>query len=139
MADLRLTHEHKMTLIKLHESFKGSELRRAIQDSAADFDIPHSAEFVLISKPEVTGEVWNELKRAGIGKVIDFDNGDSDKEYRKGMKVERNLLEAIMAFLAALIDGLTKAIGGKGQGLTGGELQGRARMRKDDAEDVYER
>lgn len=138
MSDLRLTHEHKMTLIKLHESFKGSELRKAIQDSAADFDLPHSGIFVLISKPEVTNEVWDELKRASIGQVIDFDNGDSDKEYRKAIKVERNVLEAIMAFLAALIDGLTKKVTGKGQGLTDGEVQRRARTRKDDADDAYE-
>jgi hypothetical protein len=136
MADLRLTHEHKKTLIKIHEAFKGSDLRKKIQDSAGDFDLPHSGEFVLISKPEVTDEVWNELKRASVGQVIDFDNGDSDKEYRKAIKVERNVLEAIMAFLAALIDGLTKVVTGKAQGLTGGRIQGRARKPKEDA---YER
>lgn len=135
----RLTQEQKIALIKVHETYKGSELSDNIYDAASNFEsLPHSGVYFLISKPEVTDEVWNALKKANIGKVVKLENGDSDEDYKKGIEVEKNLLEAILEFLEKLIRAIAKGATGK-QGIADGRTSEWARKPRNDAENAYER
>jgi len=140
MADFfRLTHEQKIALIKVHETYKGQELTNAINKASSDLeDLPNSGEYIFISKPEVTDEVWAALVKAGIGEVRKFENGDVDPDYKKALAVERNLLEAIFECLEMLIRAIVKGVTGKGQGIAEGSTPGKARKQRRDTEDAYE-
>lgn len=136
---LRLTQVQKEALIKVHQTYKGQELTNAINKASSDLeDLPNSGEYILISKPEVTDEVWNALVKAGIGEVRKFENGDSDPDYKKAIEVERTLMEAILECLEMLIRALIKGVTGKGQGIAEGRTPDRARRPRKDAEDAYE-
>lgn len=95
MSDFeRLSQQDKVTFIQAHENINPDELTEKFIEGADKFeDLPSSREFILISKPEVTDRVWKSLVKSKIGKVIDFENGDSEEEYRKGMLVEKTCLK----------------------------------------------
>jgi hypothetical protein len=136
---LRLTQEQKKALIKVHETYKGQELKNAIYKASSDLgDLPSSGEYILISKPEVTDEVWSALVKAGIGEELDFENGDTDPDYKKGLAVERNLLEAIFECLEMLIRAIVKGVTGQGQGIADGRTPDRDRRPRRAAQDGYE-
>lgn len=131
----RLTQEQKIALVKTHEKYKGQKLTDEIYKASSGLEhLPLSGEYILISKPEVTDEVWDALVKAGIGQVRKFDNGDQDPDYRKALEVERNLMEAIFQVLESLIRAVVKGVTGKGQGIAEGRTPDKARrLRRDDA------
>lgn len=136
---LRLTQVQKEAFIKVHQSYEEQELQDTINDAASKFeDLPNSGEYILISKPEVTDEVWDALVKAGIGEVRKFENGDTDPDYKKGLEVERNLMEAIFEFLEGLIRAIVKGVTGKGQGIAEGRTPDKARRPRRDAGDALE-
>ena len=146
MADfVRLTQAQKEQFNAIyneyHESFELNEsekLNTAFEEANDNLTVEPSGQYVLISKTEVHPQIWTALGRAGIGKVQDFDNGDSDPEYQKARKVDTNFLEALLALLVSLIQSLTKAIGG-GSGSDGDEQTHRAGRKPRRSEDGYER
>lgn len=137
---LRLTQVQKEALIKVHQTYKGQTLQEKINDAASRFeDLPNSGEYIFISKPEVTDELWDALVKAGIGQVRKFENGDTDPDYRKGLEVERNLMEAIFECLEMFIRAIVQGVPGMGQGTAEGRTPGKARRpRRDDAGDALE-
>lgn len=140
MSDFkRLSQQDKITFIQAHENIKEDELTDKFNEGVEKFDgLPSSREFILISKPEVTDRVWNSLVKSRIGKVIDFENGDSQEEYRKGIVVEKNLLEAFMQFIAEILQKIFGGFtGGKGNEADDDRAPGKP-CRKRDAEDAYE-
>lgn len=141
MSDFkRLSQQDKVTFIQAHENIKEDELTYKFEEGVEKFEgFPSSREFILISKPEVTDRVWNSLVKSRIGKVIDFENGDSEPDYRKGMVVEKNLLEAFMQFIAEILQKIFGGLsGGKGNEADDDRAPGKPR-RKRDTEDAYER
>lgn len=136
----RLSQQDKITFIQAHENISADELTEKFNEGVEKFeDLPSSREFILISKPEVTDRVWKSLVKSKIGKVIDFENGDSDEEYRKGMLVEKNLLEAFIQFIAGILQKIFGGLaGGKGDEADDDRAPAKARKRRD-AEDAYER
>jgi hypothetical protein len=141
MSDFeRLSHQDKVMFIQAHENIKPDELTEKFIEGADKFDgLPSSREFILISKPEVTDRVWKSLVKSKIGKVIDFENGDSEEEYRKGMLVEKNLLEAFIQFITGILQKIFGGLSGdKMDGADDDRAPGKAR-RKRDTEDAYER
>lgn len=140
MSDFkRLSQQDKVTFIQAHENIKEDELTDKFNEGVEKFDgLPSSREFILISKPEVTDRVWNSLVKSRIGKVIDFENGDSQEEYHKGIVVEKNLLEAFMQFIAEILQKIFGGFtGGKGNEADDDRAPGKP-CRKRDAEDAYE-
>ena len=141
MSDFeRLSQHDKVTFIQAHENINPDEITEKFIEGADKFeDLPSSREFILISKPEVTDRVWNSLVKSRIGKVIDFENGDPEQEYRKGMLVEKNLLEAFMQFIAQILQKIFGGLaGGKGNDADDDRAPGKPRRMRD-AEDAYER
>jgi len=147
---LRLTQEQKIILSEFRESHgdeyhkdSSNKLNDLFRDSADEFnDIPDSGEYVLISKAEVHNQVWTALVKSGASsKPEHFENGDSDPEYKQSVKVEKNLLEALLDLFAALIEALTKLLGGGRSGEKVIEDSDRApgRSRKRDRESGYDR
>ncbi|KJH79026.1 hypothetical protein [Pseudomonas sp. ES3-33] len=137
---LRLTQEQKIALVEIHKQYKGQKLIDEIYTASSNLEhLPISGEYVVISKPEVTDEVWDALVKAGIGKVRKFDNGDQDPDYRKALEVERNLMEAIFEVLEGLIRAVVKgAVTGIRQGIANGRTPDKAKRPRRDAEDAYE-
>lgn len=136
----RLSQQDKVTFIQAHENIKEDKLTDKFEEGVEKFEgFPSSREFILISRPEVTDRVWNSLVKSRIGKVIDFENGDSEPEYRKGMVVEKNLLQAFIEFIAETLKDIFKGLtGGKGNDADDDRAPGKPR-RKRDTEDAYER
>lgn len=125
----RLSQAQKIFLNEIYESFGDSyhineslRLNDIFERAADSLNVEPSDQCFLISKSEVHPQIWNALRRARVGKLQHFDNGDEDPEYNKARKVDTNLLEALLALLVNLIQSLTKAIGGgtgdKGKMLT---------------------
>lgn len=141
MSDFkRLSQQDKVTFIQAHENIKEDKLTDKFEEGVEKFEgFPSSREFILISKPEVTDRVWNSLVKSRIGKVIDFENGDSEPEYRKGMVVEKNLLQAFIEFIAETLKDIFKGLtGARGDDADDDRAPGKPR-RKHDTEDAYER
>ena len=141
MSDFeRLSQQDKVTFIQAHENINPDELTERFIEGADKFeDLPSSREFILISKPEVTDRIWKSLVKSKIGKVIDFENGDSEEEYRKGMLVEKNLFEAFIQFIAGILQKIFGGLTGEKENeADDGRAPGKAR-RKRDTEDAYER
>ena len=142
MSDFkRLSQQDKITFAQAHQNIDHGELVDKFIEGVDSFEtLPGSREFILISKPEVTDQVWDALVKSRIGKVIDFDNGDSDDDYKKGMVVEKNLLEAFIQFITILLQKIF-------EGLTGGKVRGAGheddrapgKGRRPHAENGYER
>jgi hypothetical protein len=138
---LRLTQAQKEALIKVHQIYKGQELTDAIHEASSDLEhLPLSGEYILISKPEVTDEVWDALVKADIGQVRKFDNGDQDPDYRKAIEVERNLMEAIFECLEELLRAFVKGFTVMAKAIADGKTPGKARRPRidDNAGDAYE-
>lgn len=142
---LRLTHEQKIafrdvfnTYEKKYNTEDSQKLNEIIKNGIDKFDgLPKSTEYVFISKPEVHPAIWTALKKAHIGKIEDFENGDLESKYRKSMKVEKHLLEALLALLVAIIESVTKVFTGKGAD-DGAESPKSRRKHRQDAENSYE-
>jgi hypothetical protein len=153
MADfIRLNQNQKDTFRDVFNAYEkkydiqeSRALDEAIQDGVDKLDgLSPSDQYVLISKPEVHPAVWTALKRAHtlkIGKVEDFENGDEAPEYRKSMNIDKNLLEALLALLAALlVQAITNALPGKGSAHGSDDRSHKAgRKPRTDAQDAYER
>ncbi|MGF6314969.1 hypothetical protein [Pseudomonas frederiksbergensis] len=152
MADfIRLNQDQKNTFRDVFNAYEtkydieeSRALDEVVQDAVDKFDgLPPSDQYILISKPEVHSAIWTALKRAHtlkIGKVEDFENGDVAPEYRKSMKVDKNLLEAVLALLAALVQAITNALPGKGSVHGGDDRSHKAGKKpRTDAQDAYER
>lgn len=119
---LRLTQEQKIILSEFRESHgdeyhkdSSNKLNDLFRDNTDDFqDIPDSGEYVLISKAEVHNQVWTALVKSGAtSKPEPFENGDKEAEYRQAVKVEKNLLEALLSLFVVLIEQLTKLVSGR--------------------------
>ncbi|MGV8890089.1 MAG: hypothetical protein ACOH2P_19060 [Pseudomonas sp.] len=149
MADfIRLTQDQKhifRDVFNAYEKKYDVEESRALDEVFKDgmdkFDgLPPSNDYILISKPEVHPAIWTALKRANAGNIEDFENGDVAPEYRKSMQVDKNLLEAVLALLAALVQAITNALTGKGSAHGSDDRSHKAgRKPRDDAQDAYER
>ena len=140
MSDFKsLSQQDKVTFIQAHENIKEDELTDKFHEGVENLEgFPSSREFILISKPEVTDRVWNSLVKSRIGKVIDFENGDSEPEYRKGIVVEKNLLEAFIQFIAGILQKIFGGLSGDKVDGADDRAPGKPR-RKRDTEDAYER
>lgn len=143
MSDFkRLSQQDKITFAQVHQNIDHDELADKFIEGVDRFEkLPGSREFILISKPEVTDQVWDALVKSRIGKVIDFDNGDSDDDYKKGMVVEKNLLEAFIQFITILLQKIFEGLSGgkvRGSGHDDDRAPGKGR-RPRDAENGYER
>lgn len=146
--EFRLTQEQKHILNDLvntkgasYEQDESNELNDVIEDALNGLEhFDTGDKVILISKPEVHPQVWNALRKGNAGKVVDFDNGDVDPSFRKGMAVNKNLLEALFDLLKVLIEQFTKLLSGGRPGdgdAAGGPSKSRTPRR--DAESAYER
>lgn len=116
----RLTQEQKLAFHDMfnecgvsYELEKSDKLNEVFNQASKTLnDIPESGNYVLISKPEVHGQVWYALCDANIGKLQSFDNGDPEEAYRKARKVDVNLLEAFIAMIVAIMKFLTRSLAG---------------------------
>ena len=147
MADfVRLTQAQKEQFNDIYNAYgssyelnESSKLNDEFENAADKLSVEPSGQYVLISKPEVHPQVWAALGKAGIGKAQDFNNGDTNPDYRKARKVDTNLLEALLALLVTLIKSLTTALKG-GSGDDGDEQTPKAgRKPRQRPEDSYER
>ncbi|MDM1709587.1 hypothetical protein HX137_02925 [Pseudomonas sp. 165] len=141
---IRLTQDQKVLFAKLFEQHGDSyelnnseKLNAMLEECASSFEnLPKGDEHVLISKTEVHPQIWKALEKSGVSLGVEnFDNGDEDPEYQKSMKVEKNLFEALIALLAALLEMLTSALTGRhaaaAPGADGGGRETRRRPRVD--------
>ena len=147
---IRLTQDQKVLFAKLLEQHGDSyelnnseKLNFMLEEYASSFEsLPKSDEYVLISKTEVHPQVWRALEKSGVSRGVEnFDNGDGDPEYRKSIKVEKNLFEALIALLAALLEMLTNALTGRHGAAPGADSGGRGarrRQRVDNNDSGYE-
>ncbi|CAI3810731.1 hypothetical protein GLGCALEP_06367 [Pseudomonas sp. MM221] len=136
---IRLTQDQKVLFAKLFEEHGDSyelnnseKLNAMLEEYASSFDsLPRGDEYVLISKTEIHPQVWKALEKSGVSRGVEnFDNGDEDPEYRKSMKVEKNLFEALIALLSALLEMLTNALTGRHGAAPGADAGGRETRRR---------
>lgn len=115
----RLTQKQKEAFAEVfqhygsnYELLYGPELNEFFEDTVDGLGhIPLSDEFILISKPEIHDQVWNALRLSRAGYDIQsFDNGDPDPAYQQSMKVDKSLLEALVEFIIAFLQAMTKAV-----------------------------
>lgn len=143
--ELRLTQEQKILLGEFVNT-KGASYEQNESDNINDIleknldelnKFNAGTQVVLISKPEVHPQIWNALRKNDLGTIVDFDNGDVDPTFRKGMKVNKNLLEALFDLIKFLIIEATNMLTGKRPGVSNADGPGKARAPRRDA-DVYE-
>ncbi len=109
----RLTDDQKVQLNEVFEGMKSenyeSDDSQTLNDNIESLVESHihlneySGDNVLISKPEVHNQIWTALKKSGIGKIVDFQNGDNDPNYNKGMLINKTLFEAILDALIIIV------------------------------------
>lgn len=145
--EFRLTQEQKSLFNELvntkgasYEQDESDDINDLLEENLNALDEFNAGpQYILISKPEVHPQVWNALRKNNAGKVVDFENGDVDPSFRKGMQVNKNLLEALFDLLKVLIIEFTNMLTGKRPGSGNADGPSKARTLRRDAESAYER
>lgn len=146
---IRLTEKQKTQLNEIFEELKSENyessdsqrLNDSIESLVESFIHynEHDDDNVLISKPEVHNQIWNAFKKSGAGKIIDFQNGDSDPNYNKGMLINKTIFEAVLDALLLIVRKLLGDPQDNGNGKAGSRPPILATRRRQYLDSAYER
>ena len=147
--NIRLTEKQKTQLNEIFEDLKSENYEsndsQSLNDSIESLveSLMHLNEYgddnVLISRPEVHNQIWTAFKKSGVGKTIDFQNGDSDPNYNKGMLINKTIFEAILDALLLIVRKLLGDPQDNGNGKPDSRRPILATRPRQDLDSAYER